>query len=220
MIKLIIFDLDGTLADTILDIKNGLNGMLGEYSFPLVSREQTLAAINNGATELVRRCLPEKYRADDNFVLQAKKVYEKYYSRCYNNLTSEYEGCSKALAELSSLGINLAVLSNKQDEFVKRIVDKLFCHVPFKCVMGQSEQFPTKPNPASAHHIMSLLGVRPEETVFVGDSNIDMDTAKNADVIPVGVSWGYRSSDILKKHGAREILTSPNMISSIASMFN
>jgi phosphoglycolate phosphatase len=218
VIKLVIFDLDGTLADTILDIRDGLNGMLYEYGFPLVNKEQTLSYINNGALELVRRSLPKEYQKDEDFVKSAKRVYERYYSQCYNNKTKEYKGCSDALKSLANCGLRLAVLSNKQDEFVKKIVSKLFVDVPFEFVLGQSEKFPTKPDPASIHYIISELGVSAEETVLVGDSNVDMLTAKNADIIPIGVSWGYRPKEVLIELGAIHVLESPSEIAGIISI--
>jgi phosphoglycolate phosphatase len=218
MIKLIIFDLDGTLADTIFDIRDGLNGMLTEYGFHLVNKEQTLSFINNGALELVRRSLPVKHQGDDEYVKEAKRVYERYYSKCYNNMTAEYEGCSNALKTLANSGVHLAVLSNKQDEFVKKIVEKLFSDIPFEFVLGQSDKFPTKPDPTSIHYIMNELGVSGNETVLVGDSNVDMLTAKNAGVIPLGVSWGYRPKEILIELGARHILSSPSEFAEIISI--
>lgn len=220
MIKCIIFDLDGTLADTICDIRDGLNGMLSEYGFPTVTKEQTLANINNGALELVRRSLPEQYRKDDGFVKEAKRVYEKYYSDCYNNLTKEYKGIKQSLKELTKQSIFLAVLSNKQDEFVKKIVAKLFDGINFASVLGQSEAFPTKPDPASLLHIISKLGLSPKEAVLVGDSNIDMITAANAKITAIGVSWGYRSPEILTEYGAKHILTSTSEIPLLPKILN
>ncbi len=219
MIRNIIFDLDGTLADTILDIRSGLNGMLTEYGFSTVTKEQTLANINNGALELVRRSLPEKYRCDDSFVKDAKLVYEKYYSICYNDLTAEYSGCNDALKKLACHGVSLSVLSNKQDEFVKKIVQKLFPDIPFKFVFGQSDKFPTKPDPSSILYILDELSIPASETALIGDSNVDILTAKNAHVLPIGVSWGYRNKDILLECGARHIIDTPADITDIISIF-
>ena len=218
MKKAIIFDLDGTLADTIEDITDGLNGMLREYGFPTVTVKQTLDNINNGAFELVRRSLPVEKRNDDSFIKEAKIVYEKYYSRCYNIKTAEYNGCGKALKTLSSMGIKLCVLSNKQDGFVKEIIKRLFPDIPFSIVMGQSERFKTKPDPSSVLHILSSVEVDANDAAFVGDSNIDMLTAKNAGITPVGVSWGYRSTDILLENGAELIVREPSELTSIANI--
>ncbi len=219
MKKVIIFDLDGTLADTILDIRDGLNGMLTELGFPSVTKEQTLNAINNGATELVRRCLPEQYKENEELVKSARKTYEKYYSVCYNNLTYAYEGASQALASLQESGATLCVLSNKQDEFVKKIVKKLFPSIKFAFVMGQTEKFPTKPSPASVNYILDSLGIEPREAVLVGDSGIDMETAKNAGIDAIGVSWGYRPPEMLKSGGALKILSNPAEFAEIINIF-
>ena len=213
MKKAIIFDLDGTLADTIDDITDGLNGMLNEYGFDSITREQTLNNINNGAFELVRRSLPRE-KQDDAFVTEAKKVYEKYYSDCYCNKTLEYNGCKEALLSLQEKDVSLSVLSNKQDEFVKVIVSKLFPEIKFDFVIGQGV-FPTKPDPSAVTFILDKLHLSPSDAVIVGDSNVDMLTAKNADITAVGVSWGYRSPDILNKNGATIILNSPNEIASV-----
>ena len=104
-------------------------------------------------------------------------------------------------------GYSLNVLSNKQDEFVKLIVKKLFPDIGFDFVIGQSEAFPTKPDPAAVFHIIKGVGSSTSSTTIVGDSNVDMITAKNASIVPLGVSWGYRSSDILLENGAKHIFT-------------
>ncbi len=219
MIKSVVFDLDGTLADTILDIRDALNSMLEEYGLPLVTKEQTLSNINRGATELVRRSLPDEYGKDSVFVREARLVYEKYYSLCYNNRTYAYTGCDNALKKLSEKGIMISVLSNKQDEFVKKIIQKLFPSADFKFVMGQSESFPTKPAPDSLLYIMNELSVSKNETVLVGDSDVDMNTAKNAGITPLGVAWGYRNRNILTENGAACIIETPNNIFDIITMF-
>ena len=219
MIKTVILDLDGTLADTITDIRDGLNGMLGQLGFPQVSKSDTLANINNGAFELVRRSLPEKYRTDDDFVKIAKVIYEKYYAECYNTQTAEYVGITEALKSLSDSKITLSVLSNKQDEFVKKIVAKLFPDIPFAFVMGQSDRFPTKPDPTSILYILDSLGASRCEAALVGDSNIDMLTARNAEIIPIGVAWGYRSKEILLENGAKYIVSSPCELTKITNLF-
>lgn len=216
MIKAIIFDLDGTLADTLDDITSALNGMLIEFGFPSITRKQTLANINNGAFELVRRSIPEGYR-DDKFVSEAKKVYEKYYSSYYCETTHPYDGIHAALKHLQDCNVILSVLSNKQDEFVKVIVKKLFPDIHFAYVIGQGP-FPTKPDPTSVNFIINNIGVKKSETALVGDSNIDMITAKKAEVIPIGVDWGYRSREILIDNGASHIVSFPNELCDVPNI--
>lgn len=216
MIKAIILDLDGTLANTIDDITDGLNGMLTEYGFPNVTTTDTLNNINNGALELVRRSLPADHR-DDEFTKKAKKTYEKYYSDCYCNKTLEYPGISSAIKKLEASGVSLSVLSNKQDEFVKVIVKKLFKDVKFDFVIGQGS-FTTKPDPTSVNYILSNINVQSEHAVIVGDSNVDMITAKNANIKAVGVSWGYRSKEILIENGAEIIIDTPDKLVEIINI--
>lgn len=218
MTKAIIFDLDGTLADTIQDITDGINSMLTEYGFPTLTVEDSLKNINNGAFELVRRSLPSNKRTDDKFIKEAKLVYEKYYAQCYNRKTSEYQGWTETLKKLSAFGISLNVLSNKQDAFVKEIIKKLFPDIKFDFVIGQSEQFKTKPDPSAVNHILSSLGVQPEEALFIGDSNVDMITAKNSNITPIGVSWGYRSREILIENGASFIIDTPDMLCNVPNI--
>ena len=215
MIKTIIFDLDGTLANTIEDITCGLNGMLYEYGFPLVTADDTLRNINNGALELVRRSIPESRRNDESFVKEAKRTYEKYYNKCFNDTTYAYSGIHEALLKLQEGEYSLNVLSNKQDEFVKLIVKKLFPDVKFDYILGQSEAFPTKPDPTAVLHIINEVGADIKSTAIVGDSNVDMVTAKNACIVPLGVSWGYRSSDILLENGAKHIFSDPSELVNI-----
>lgn len=218
MIKNIVLDLDGTLADTITDIQGALNSMLREYGLQSITREQTLSNINYGATELIRRSLPSEYRNDDAFIKEARLVYEKYYSRCYNDNTYAFPEWDITLKKLSDNGISLSVLSNKQDEFVKKIISKLFPSIKFKFVMGNSELFPAKPSPESFLYIMNELSASKDETALVGDSDIDMKTAKNAEVTAIGVSWGYRNRDILLENGANHIIESPSDIFKIITV--
>ena len=208
MIKATVFDLDGTIADTIDDIADALNSMLKDQGFPTLTRAQALANINNGAFRLVRRSLPEKYRNDDDFIRKCLSVYESYYEKCYDNRTYPYDGIIEALSEFSKR-VPIAVLSNKQDLFVKNIVKKLFPSGMFSFVLGQGE-FPPKPDPAAILYVCEKLGVKPEECALVGDSNVDMLTAKNSGVHAVGVTWGYRSREMLIEHGAELLIDEPS----------
>lgn len=205
MIKLIIFDLDGTLADTLDDIGDAVNSMLSELSFPTLTRRDMLANINRGARELIRRSLPEGARNDEELITRALLVYERCYALCYCKRTYLYQGIHDALSALSEKGIPLAVLSNKQDEFVRNIISTLLPDIPFSCVMGQG-RFPTKPSPDAVSYITSLVGAAPDETAFVGDSHIDMLTAKNSGSHAVGVTWGYRSREVLTENGAELLI--------------
>ena len=205
MIRGFIFDLDGTLADTIDDIGWSVNRMLEGRGFPLLQRADHLANINNGAFRLIQRSIPENYRADEEFVRGCLREYESFYSTHHDVDTYAYDGVSEALKRLSSEGYLLSVLSNKQDAYVKSIVKKLFPDVHFVCTCGQTE-LPTKPDPTSAFVIAEKMGLSPDEVAFVGDSQVDIMTAKNAGMYPVGVAWGYRPAETLVSEGAKVII--------------
>jgi len=206
MIRGFIFDLDGTLADTIDDIGWSINCMLADRGFPTLVREEHLAHINNGAYKLVERSIPEIYRGDESFVRACLRDYESYYSRHYDIETYAYPGVGEAIASLSKMGYALGVLSNKQDAYVKSIIKKLFGDISFALVCGQVESLPTKPDPTAALLMAKKMGLSPSETAFVGDSPVDIATAKNAGMYPVGVAWGYRSAESLRDEGARRLV--------------
>ncbi len=201
MIRGFIFDLDGTLADTIDDIGWSVNRMLEERGFPTLERKDHLANINNGAFKLIQRSIPEIYRDDEALVRLCLREYEAYYSVHYAVDTYAYSGVARVLRDFANAGYRLAVLSNKQDVYVKNIVEKLFPDVPFTAVCGQTE-LPTKPDPTSTLMIAEKMGLAPDEIAFVGDSQVDVATARNAGMLPVAVAWGYRPVSALIAEGA------------------
>ena len=217
MINTFLFDLDGTLADTLDDIAEGINCMRSELSLPPLTRIDVLNAINNGAFILVRRCLPELAPLDEEKNKEYLEIFQNYYSKCYNNSTYLYEGIAESVAYLKKNGKKLGVLSNKPHEFVVAIIEKLFPKDTFDAVIGQG-QFPAKPDPSSALHICSLLETQPSDCALVGDSNIDMQTAQNAGLYPIGVSWGYRSAQVLSESGAKIIVNSPRDITTLVEL--
>ncbi|MBE6609729.1 MAG: HAD family hydrolase [Ruminococcaceae bacterium] len=208
MIKAILFDLDGTLADTVDDIGQGINLMRADLGLPPLSRQDTINNINNGAFMLVRRSLPELEPFDDEKNQEYLRIFQYHYGKCYNDKTYLYRGVSENVIALKKKGVKLGVLSNKPHPFVTAIIEKLFPESTFDAVIGQG-QFPAKPDPASALHICKTLGCEPSECALVGDSNVDMITAKNAGLFSVGVTWGYRSPEILLENGAQLLVSDP-----------
>ena len=219
MIKGFIFDLDGTLADTIDDIGWSVNRMLEERGFPTLERKDHLANINNGAFKLIQRSIPEIYRGDEEFVRSCLREYESYYSQHYAVETYAYPDVDRVLTELANAGYRLAVLSNKQDRYVKSIVEKLFPNIPFTVACGQTE-LPTKPDLTVPLIIAEQMGLAPDEIAFVGDSQVDVLTAKNAGMLPVAVTWGYRSAQTLADEGAEILVSDAEALSFLPKSLN
>ncbi len=201
-----IFDLDGTLAYTIEDINFSINLMLTYFNLNEVDINHTVTCIGNGAKELVKGCLPNEYQNNASFIEKAYSKYSEFYSQNYLNRTKLYPYVAEGINYLKEHGAKIAVLSNKQDALTKTICNKLFPINIFEHVLGYTGDFPHKPSPESALHLCKLLGSEPRETVIVGDSDVDMRLAKNAGLHAVGVSWGYRSSELLLKCGAEMII--------------
>ena len=219
MVKLIIFDLDGTLCDTMDDLRTAMNGMLTKLGYKTRTRSELLKFINNGAREFVRRSLPKDVQGVEFMVDSALQIYGQEYAKCYCQKTKPFDGIKAMLMELKGAGYKLAVLSNKQDEFAKNIVYSIFDKGLFDYVAGQTS-LPTKPNPASAFNIAKQIGVRPNKCVIVGDSDVDVKTAINAEMQIIGVSWGYRDEETLRSAGALNIATKPSDIIEIIEKFN
>ena len=200
MIKGVIFDLDGTLADTLPDLGNAMNEMLLQFGFPARTREEHRLAICYGSREFVRLSLPEEAREDAR-IDSALAVYKKCYLAACTVKTRPYEGITEMLLSLAEKGIALAVQTNKPMALAKEVVNAYFAQVPFVAVLGHEEGRPTKPDPTAALEIAKMMGFDPSEIAFVGDSDVDMKTARNAGMQPIGVTWGYRDADTLCSKG-------------------
>ena len=212
MIKGIIFDLDGTLCDTLDEIRTGVNNTLERLGYKTRTRDEIHKFINNGARELIRRSLPKDVQGVDFIVDSALSDYNMEYAKCYCDTTYPFDGIEELLIDLKNMGFKLAVLSNKQDEFVKEIISRLFGDDLFTVVMGQSA-FPPKPDPSSTLYVAKMMGARPEQCIYVGDSDVDVETSYRAGISFVGVGWGYRDAEILKKAGAPTVAASVNELS-------
>ncbi len=195
-IKLLIFDLDGTIADTIYGIRDGVNLAMDKYSLPRRDYEQIRKAIGNGSRELIRLSIPEDRRLDSAFVDTVHADYDSLYERTYANLDGCYPYMREALHTLHARGYTLAVLSNKQDEYVKKIVDMLFPDGIISLAAGQTK-LPKKPDATVPHMIAKMFGAQPQECAFIGDSEVDVQTAKNAGMYSVACAWGYRPREAL-----------------------
>ncbi len=210
MLKLAIFDLDGTICNTIEDLANATNHAMSVLGYPTHSVEQYKLFVGNGIPNLMKRSLPEGHRTEDE-VLRAKEIMLSYYKEHYADCSAPYEGIIPLLQSLKEQGVHLAVCTNKAHFMAATIVDKLFSGL-FDMVIGQSDAYPLKPDPASALAIMEKFGAEKSETVFVGDSGVDMITARNSGVPGIGVTWGFRGETELKENGAGHIVHTPQQI--------
>ena len=188
--KGIIFDLDGTLLDTVPDLLWSINAALSELGYETITDVKLKSFIGNGAKNLVKRCIGKE--ADDKDVEELLGVYRKIYSENLYVRTKEYDGIHVVLSALADNGVKLAVLSNKPDDQTVKIISHFFPDIPFACVRGKVDGVPLKPDPFSALEIARVMELTPEEILFVGDSPVDFQTAQNAGMKCVSVLWGYR----------------------------
>lgn len=201
-----IFDLDGTLADTLGSIADIANGALRAFHLPTIEKERYKLMVGNGADKLLSRML-EAVGAD--LSPQAFKAFRAEYDRRYaadplGGVTA-YPGLVQLLTDLKAAGVKLGVLSNKPDNMTKLIVKALYGDLP-DTVQGQTDGVPKKPDPTAVLAMTAKLGVAPEEVLYVGDSGVDMDTAHNAGMLSCGVLWGFRSRQELEDHKAAYIV--------------
>ena len=196
--KAVIFDLDGTLLNTIYDIGDCLNHILTLHGFPERTYDEYVTFVCNGSRKLVERAADTATESEIDTILAEYKVY---YSENYSVKTIPYDGICELLEKLRNAGFKLGVYSNKPDNIVKSLVEKHFPGM-FGAVRGQTDSVPVKPAPDGAWLTAKELGTDFSECIFVGDSAEDRETALNAGMIPVSVCWGYRSGDFLRKCGA------------------
>lgn len=206
--KLVIFDLDGTLLDTIGDLAEACNHMLALRGLGSHTREEYAKMVGNGILNLVKRALPEELRTPE-YVEAARQDFLDYYVAHIDCYTRPYDGIYEVLSALHKDGWVMAVASNKFDSGTKCLVANLFSETPFKAIYGNREGFPLKPDKALLDIIMEECGASRETTIMVGDSGVDMQTAKNAGVRSVGCTWGFRSREELEENGADYIVDRP-----------
>ncbi len=206
--ELIIFDLDGTLLDTIGDLAVACNSMLAVRGLPQHSYEDYCQMVGNGVMRLVERALPEALRTPYT-VEAARADFVKFYTENIDAHTKPYDGIPELLAELSRRGVGMAVASNKFQAATEELVRKFFPAIGFAAVLGQRPGVPLKPDPAVVNEILDLTGADRARTVFVGDSGIDVETAIAAGVRSVGVEWGFRKREELVGAGADHVVGKP-----------
>ena len=215
--KLLIFDLDGTLADTLITIRDSVNMALEKHQLPLRTYDEVMWAIGNGARELMRRSVPTELSTDQDFIDRIYEDYTEAYNKTFANIDGCYPFVSEVLHTLKERGYTLAVLSNKRDMFIQPMVKEMIPEGLMSISMGQRDELPKKPDPTVPLMIAKELGFEPEQTAFIGDSDTDMLTGNNAGMLSVGCSWGYRTREILSEAGADVIVDAPVELTAIFS---
>ncbi len=206
--KAIIFDLDGTLLDTLQDLADAANSALAEMGLPPHPTEAYRWFVGDGAGKLMERVLPED-RRDPTTCALAMQTFARRYSENWWKTTRPYPGVMPLLDELAARRMPLAVLSNKPDDFTQLCVEKLLGHHRFALVAGAKLNLPRKPDPAGALAMAGELKVAPDDCFYLGDTATDMQTALAAGMFPAGALWGFRTRDELHKAGAKALLQTP-----------
>jgi len=205
--KGVIFDLDGTLINSLEDIADAMNTVLQDLDYPTHGYDDYQYFIGSGLRNLVSKSLPSTHNDENQIERCYQLMLEIYRDNCTNQ-TKPYDGIVELLDDLKSRNIKLSVFSNKADALSKEITETLFPGF-FDPIVGLSIESLKKPNPFEAIEISKSWGLQPKEMIFVGDSGIDMQTATNANMLAVGVLWGYRPEDELIANGAKHILNHP-----------
>ncbi len=205
MYKYAIFDLDGTLANTLEDLANAMNYALSVEGMDTHPKDAYRNMVGSGIINFIKKASNQD---SSDIILSIKKHFEQYYGEHFKDTTCEYEGTGKMLKNLKERGVATAVLSNKPDAFVGDILSSLYPDIVFEAKWGKKEEFPVKPNPESLFAIMEEIGADKESTVYIGDSDVDVFTAKNGGIDFIGCSWGFRGEQELCSAGAELIVHS------------
>lgn len=207
MKKLVIFDLDGTLLNTIGDLADAVDYVMRSRNLPEHTNAEYRQMVGGGIKRLVERALPEELSKNEQYVEECVTQFRRYYVDNIDRHTIPYEGIPELLRKLQNEGVMLAVASNKFQHGTERLVAKFFGDIEFIAIEGNREGAPLKPDPAIIHNILCKAGVEQCDAVMVGDSGIDIRTAIAASINSIGVSWGFRFAEELYDAGAKVVVT-------------
>lgn len=212
--KLVIFDLDGTLLNTLDDLALSVNHALNKNSLPQRTIDEVKSFVGNGIKNLIKRAVPQG--TDDSLTEKVYQDFKKYYTLHCADMTRPYEGITTLIKQLRQSDIMTAVLSNKADFAVKSLCNNFFPEL-FDCAYGEIEGIPKKPAPDGVFTILNQLEVKRSEAVYIGDSDVDVETAQNSGLDLIAVDWGFREHAILENCGAETIVSVPHEIFDIVT---
>ncbi|MCK5148908.1 HAD family hydrolase [bacterium] len=208
LIKGVIFDLDGTLLNTLADLAHSANKMLSEYGHATHKIDLYKKFVGHGIEELVKRALPESHRSYD-YIKECTDRFQAIYSTTWNVDSQLYPGIPDLLDSIQQLNLPMAVLTNKPHLLALDCIDEFLSDWQLDPILGQRNGVPVKPDPMGAYEILNRWSLNPGDVVMMGDSGVDMRTAVNTGMIPVGVTWGFRNEDELQNAGALHLLNNP-----------
>lgn len=208
MIKGVIFDLDGTLANSIEDIADSMNQVLQENNFPTHDYSTYKTFVGRGVRSLVEKSLPSENRSEEEIEKNFERMMQVYDENCIVK-TCLYPGIKDLLNSLSERGIKISVFSNKANELTQKVVKVLLADWKLEYVLGAGGDIPRKPDPKGAILISEKMGIDPSNLMYIGDSGVDMATAQNSGMYAVGVLWGFRDMEELLENGAQTLLENP-----------
>lgn len=205
--KLVLFDLDGTLIDTLEDLAEAVNHALRLRGYPLHSLEEYRRMVGHGVRNLVLQALPEALQGDDALIDAALADFKAFYTAHIDVHTRPYPGMQDLLGDLHAAGVRMAVASNKFQAGTEQLIHEFFPEIPFVAILGNREGYPLKPDPEIVGEVLRAAGLPREAAVLVGDSGTDMKTAENGGIAAIAVGWGYRPMEASEKYRFAESVT-------------
>lgn len=220
MIKLFVFDLDGTVLDTVDSIAHYGNYALENYGIEAIPNEQYKLLAGNGIANLIKNMLNFRNVYSDELYEKVFRTYDDAYNANVSYKSKIFDGLKEVLDTLKSRDIKLAIVSNKPDFAARTVVKEIYGENYFSFVTGQTDSFPLKPDPAVVLNVLKKFGVEKEECIYVGDTSTDMKTGKNSELYTVGVLWGFRGKKELLDNGADVVIEKPAELLDVANKFN